>query len=69
MALRLRDDWQLGGKWIHRWWVGHELEGRRGGSRRMLVGQRIEGFQGRKRGQVGGHLGERCSRRVRGLFE
>lgn len=58
----------MGGKGWGRQRLGHELEGGRRGTRRMLVGQRIEGLQSRWRGEVGRHLRERCSRLVWHLF-
>lgn len=67
-ALQLGEHWGLGWQGLHGQRLGHELEGGRRGSWRVLVGQGVEGFQGRRRGEVGGHLRKRGSGEVRRLL-
>lgn len=68
-ALHLRDDGQVGrGEGRHSHGLGHELQGRRGGPREVLVGQRVEGLEGGWRRQVGGHLREGHGGLVRHLL-
>lgn len=64
----LGEDWRLGRGRLKLLALGHKLEGRRVGRRRVVGGQGAEGFEGGWRGQVGGHLGEGRSGQVRGVF-
>lgn len=58
-ALHLGDDGEVGGgQGRHSHGLGHELKGRWGGAGEVLVGQRVEGLQGGRGRQVGGHLRE-----------
>lgn len=58
VGLHLRDHRELGREGLHWQRLWHELKRGRGGTWRVLVGQRGKGLQSRRRGEVGGHLGE-----------